>query len=91
LRARKQERYSHGVTNRDDLLDEFLKEPPKLCKIGHIATQLDAERQAKLTAALQDHRITSARIAQVLRRWGHPVANSSVRIHRKGECRCNQT
>jgi hypothetical protein len=61
------------------------------CRVGRALEDLEAERRAKLAAALARPDITTTAISRVLASWGHEVSFATISRHRKGECACQRT
>ena len=74
-------------------LAEFYSEQGRhgiYCSVGLVLGQLDAERAARLCAALADPLLQHAAISRTLRKWGVSVGRDSVQRHRNGICRCDR-
>ena len=70
-------------------LDALFEKSPKTsqCRFGKQFAALSDEDQNKIKIAFQDNEITTSWIFKVLSENGFPVSESTVRTHRKGNCR----
>lgn len=57
------------------------------CRTCTLIADLPKEESEALLAALRDERISNAGLAQILRAEGFPIAETTIRRHRKGECK----
>jgi hypothetical protein len=65
-------------------------EPPVIggrCRICNLSQTLPADEVAALDAALVDQRISNASLSQILKAEGFQVGETTVRRHRRGECK----
>lgn len=62
-------------------ISEFLPAPPTRV-VDQVLDALDPDRAAKLRAALAHPNVTNAKVAKVLRDWGHQVGVTSVARYR---------
>lgn len=62
----------------------------RITRMACTMAQLDLtdEQRASLDAALATPEITGVGIARVLKDWGQPVAQATIRRHRLGQCSC---
>ena len=73
-------------------LSEFVnRRPGPPCRVGEAFKKLDEEQQAKLQAALDTKKITTATIRRVFEGWlGTKFNPSSFQRHRDGDCACGR-
>jgi len=68
---------------------QVLTAPKKPCIVGIIRLRLDDDDRDFLDEALADADTwTAPRLSALLRDEGHALSSTSVRNHRRGECRC---
>ena len=64
--------------------------PPKIgseCRTCTLLADLPKDEAAALQQALDDPRISNAGLSRILKAEGYQIADSTVRRHRKGECK----
>lgn len=57
------------------------------CTVPGFVAELPKEIRADFNAAIKAGEQT-AKIARALRKLGHPIGDSTLRRHRRGECAC---
>lgn len=57
------------------------------CRTCSLIADLPKEESEALIGALADERISNSGLAQILRAEGFPIAETTIRRHRKGECK----
>lgn len=57
------------------------------CRTCLLIEELPEGESVALRQALDDQRISNAGLANILKAEGHPLAETTIRRHRKGECR----
>ena len=65
-------------------------EPPKIggeCRTCSLLRSLPKSEAAALQAALDDPRYSNNALSKILKAEGYQAADSTVRRHRKGECK----
>jgi hypothetical protein len=68
--------------------DLFVTEPrPSQCRFKKEYENLDVADREKLRTAFANPEITTSYIYRVLNQNGFTVSESTIRTHRKGECR----
>lgn len=74
----------------DKLADAFADIPEHVsrCAMGRILDQASDEARERIQAALDGEHIAHDWITLKLRNAGQPISRTSVRAHRRGECRC---
>jgi hypothetical protein len=64
--------------------------PPKIggeCRTCTLLADLPKDERDALQQALDDPRISNAGLSRILKAEGYQIADSTVRRHRKGECK----
>ena len=65
-------------------------QPPKIggyCRTCQLLEDLSKEDAEAFQKALDDPRISNAGLSRILKDEGYHIADSTVRRHRKGECK----
>lgn len=65
-------------------------QPPRIgaaCKTCSLLASLSDKEAAALRVALDDPRISNAGLARILKEEGYQIQETTVRRHRRGECR----
>lgn len=57
------------------------------CRTCVLLEELPPEEMQALEVALTDERISNAGLAKILRAEGYPLAETTIRRHRRGECK----
>lgn len=76
-----------------NLLQDIIKENTSTqtkCRIREIADALLGEDRDAFISAVNDENITAIAIERALKKNGYPVASTTVRRHRRGECSCGK-
>ena len=60
---------------------------PNSCKWSHWWVTLTDKDRADITAAFDNWNIETTHIARVLREYGCPLSDSTIRTHRRRECK----
>lgn len=74
-----------------DLLQDILKEnlvPQTNCRIREIVESLPDGDKDAFVNAINDESINAPAIERALKKNGIPVASTTIRRHRRGECSC---
>jgi hypothetical protein len=64
--------------------------PPKRnnqCKWSHWWVQLSEKDRTDITHAFNDWNIETSHITRVLREYGCPLSDTTIRTHRRNECK----
>lgn len=76
-----------------NLLKDILNEstaPQTNCRVREIADNLpDADKNAFMDA-VNNENITAPAIERALKKNGYPVAGTTIRRHRRGDCSCGK-
>jgi hypothetical protein len=59
---------------------------PRECKFARVLAELNDDDRQAVESSEADH----AAISRVLTANGHPVSDSTVRLHRTGNCGCSR-
>jgi hypothetical protein len=71
-------------------LDEMLKAPPRrtnACKWSQWFNGIDEMDQNSIIAVFADDHTETSHICRVLREYGCPMSDSTIRTHRLNECK----
>jgi hypothetical protein len=71
-------------------LDEMLKAPPRrtnACKWSQWWVSINESERQAITAAFTDLTTETSHICRVLREYGCPMSDSTIRTHRLNECK----
>lgn len=60
--------------------------PNKVCTVGFVLEKLDGDQREALKPLLQHSSpVSSAKVAEVLTKWGFPVSYQAIQRHRRRE------
>ena len=76
-----------------NLLKDIIEEnngPQTKCRVREIYENLSDGDKGAFIDAVNDENITAVAIERALKKNGFPVASTTIRRHRRGECSCGQ-
>lgn len=73
-----------------DIMDE--NQPPTFsCRVRDIADSLEGDDKKAFMDAVNNENITAPAIERALKKNGIPVAGTTIRRHRRGDCSCGKS
>lgn len=72
-----------------DILDENAAQPMN-CRVREMFDLVPPEDRKALISAIENEEISAPAIERALKKNGFPIAGTTIRRHRRGECSCGK-